>query len=68
MKINKAWHRKNKMPKNPTIDARIKWHVAHAKNCGCRKIAGKLLEEITKRGIKLQMKKSEYFVSMKILI
>jgi hypothetical protein len=52
MKINKEWHLKNRMPKNPTIEQRIKWHLAHAKNCGCRKIEGKLAEEMKKRGIK----------------
>jgi len=51
MKINKAWHLKHKMPKNPTIEQRIKWNVEHAKNCGCRKIGGKLADEMKKRGI-----------------
>jgi hypothetical protein len=40
------------MPKNATIDQRIEWHLEHAKNCTCRKIEGKLAEEMTKRGIK----------------
>lgn len=54
MKINKAWHLKHKMPENPTMEQRIKWHLAHAKNCGCRKIEGKIAEEMTRRGIKFQ--------------
>ena len=41
MKINKAWHEKNIMPKNPTTDQRIKWHVSHAKNCQCEKLLPK---------------------------
>ncbi|MBI1767188.1 MAG: hypothetical protein HYR67_02300 [Bacteroidetes bacterium] len=53
MKINKEWHQQHKMPKNPTIEERIKWHVSHTKNCGCRKIEGKLAEEMKKRGIKV---------------
>jgi hypothetical protein len=53
MKINKEWHLKNKMPKNPTLEQGIKWHVEHARNCQCRKLGGKILEEIKKRGIKL---------------
>lgn len=52
MKINKEWHEKNKMPKNPTFEQRVKWHLAHKNNCSCRPIAGKLAEEMTKRGIK----------------
>jgi hypothetical protein len=50
-KINKEWHEKNRMPKNPSMEERIKWHLAHAKNCSCRKIEGKLAEEMKKRGI-----------------
>jgi hypothetical protein len=52
-KINKEWHDKNHMPKNPTLDQRIFWHVEHARNCQCRKLEGKILEEINKRGIKI---------------
>jgi hypothetical protein len=42
MKINKEWHNKHPMPKNPTVEQRIEWHLAHAKNCGCREIPEKL--------------------------
>ncbi len=52
-KINAEWHRANKMPKNPTLDQRIKWHLEHARNCSCRPLAGKILEEIKKRGLKV---------------
>jgi len=53
MKINKEWHLANKMPKNPTLDQRVKWHVEHARSCQCRKLKGKILEEIKKRGIRI---------------
>ncbi|MCL4353921.1 hypothetical protein M1349_00425 [Patescibacteria group bacterium] len=36
MKINAQWHRENKMPKNPKLEDRIKWHRNHQKNCNCR--------------------------------
>jgi hypothetical protein len=36
-KINARWHKKNKMPKNATLQERINWHKAHLKHCGCRK-------------------------------
>ena len=49
MKINVEWHERNKMPKNPTLDERVKWHLDHSKNCSCRPLAGKILEEIKKR-------------------
>jgi len=41
------------MPANATIEQRIKWHIAHQKNCGCRPVPEKLMEEMKKRGIKL---------------
>lgn len=49
MTVNAAWHMKNKMPKNPTIDERVEWHLTHSKNCTCRPLGGKILEEIKKR-------------------
>jgi hypothetical protein len=51
--MNAAWHRGHPMPRNPTLDQRIEWHLAHAKACGCRVIAGTLREEMIKRGIKV---------------
>ncbi len=52
-KINAKWHLSHKMPKNPTLDQRIKWHIEHARNCQCRPLGGKILQEIKKRGIKV---------------
>ena len=49
MKINKDWHTKNRMPKNPTLNERVIWHLSHAKNCDCRPLGGKILDEIKKR-------------------
>lgn len=46
--INAEWHAKNKMPKNPTTQQRLKWHREHLKNCACRKptpAIQKLLDE-----------------------
>jgi len=51
-KINKAWHEKNKMPKNATLDQRIAWHIEHHKHCLCRDIPEKLKAEIIKRSKK----------------
>jgi len=44
--INKEWHLKNRMPKNPSHDQRMKWHIEHSNNCDCRKPTEKLLKEI----------------------
>ena len=48
-KINAEWHAKHKMPQNPTTDQRTKWHIEHARHCGCRPISGKILLEVEKR-------------------
>jgi len=50
-KLNREWHLSNRMPKNPTLEQRLEWHVEHAKNCQCRPITGKLAEEMKKRGM-----------------
>jgi hypothetical protein len=46
MAINKEWHFKNKMPKNPTHDQRMKWHQAHNKICQCYPLSDKLKGEL----------------------
>jgi hypothetical protein len=35
-KINAEWHKNNKMPKNASLEEKIKWHAGHARNCACR--------------------------------
>jgi len=52
MKINKEWHQRHVMPKSPSLDERIQWHVEHAKACGCREMPPSILKEIRKRKIK----------------
>jgi hypothetical protein len=49
MSINEKWHKSHKMPKKPSLEQRIKWHLEHAKHCSCRPIPEKLLAEIRKR-------------------
>ncbi len=34
------------MPKNPTKEEKLKWHIEHIKNCDCRKPTEKLQKEI----------------------
>lgn len=48
-KINAEWHSKHRMPKNPSMDQRVKWHIEHARHCGCRPLRGKILEEVKTR-------------------
>lgn len=49
-KINKDWHLANKMPNppagGPTKEQRLNWHIEHSKNCTCREMPQKLIDEI----------------------
>lgn len=49
MKLNIAWHLANPMPKYPTLDQRVIWHIAHQVHCGCRPVPTSVEEEIKKR-------------------
>jgi len=49
MRINAEWHKANEMTKNATLEQRIAWHTEHARECGCRPIPPRLLEEMRKR-------------------
>jgi hypothetical protein len=42
-KINAKWHREHKMPKNPSAQQRLEWHMAHAKACACRPMPASML-------------------------
>jgi hypothetical protein len=49
MTINAGWHLRNRMPRNASIDDRIRWHVAHARACACRPIPESVAREIRTR-------------------
>ncbi|MOA39193.1 hypothetical protein D3C78_1609530 [compost metagenome] len=51
MKMNKEWHIKNPMPKNPTFQQRMEWHLAHSKHCQCRPIPIRIQNEIKQRSL-----------------
>jgi hypothetical protein len=51
--MHKAWHEKHKMPTGATLAERVKWHVAHQKNCGCRPIPKTLLAVVKAKGQKI---------------
>ncbi len=52
--INKEWHLRNKMPKNPTFEERVNWHTAHELNCNCRTIPKHLLNKKNKKDSKIK--------------
>jgi hypothetical protein len=47
--INKEWHSQNKMPKIPSMEDRIQWHIEHEKNCSCRPMPPLVIKEIKER-------------------
>ncbi len=49
MKANKEWHLTLPMPKNPTLEQRISWHLEHAIQFTCRAIPEKLKEEMERK-------------------
>ncbi len=49
MKINKIWHTAHKMVKNPSLEKRLAWHVAHSKYCNCRPMPKNLFELASKK-------------------
>ena len=53
MRLNKEWHLTHPMPKNPTLEQRIAWHIDHAKHCACRPIPENLKDEMERRKIKI---------------
>jgi hypothetical protein len=49
-RLNKEWHAKNRMPKNPTLDERVQWHLEHSKKCGCRPVPESVLAYARSKG------------------
>lgn len=49
MTINAGWHKKSPMPRAVKMNERIRWHLAHAKACGCRPIPASVAEAIRER-------------------
>ncbi|MFV0358834.1 hypothetical protein [Tropicimonas sp.] len=49
--INRIWHAKHPMPRNPTDRERLEWHLDHAAHCGCREIPKSILALMELRGI-----------------
>jgi len=50
--INAAWHQSHRMPARATPQQRLRWHLAHAKACGCRKLTAAKLQELRRRAEK----------------
>ncbi len=50
-KMNAGWHEAHPMPRNPSPDQRIAWHLDHAQNCACRPIPKGVLALMEARGL-----------------
>lgn len=50
--INAKWHKQHVMSMGSTLSQRVKWHVAHAKACGCRAVPPTVLKELRRLGKK----------------
>jgi hypothetical protein len=50
--INATWHKSHPMPAHATPQQRLRWHVAHAKACGCRKLTAAMLQKLRLRARK----------------
>ena len=48
-KTSAQWHERNAMPRKATLEERIKWHLEHTKECGCRPMPTKMADEIKRR-------------------
>ena len=51
MGINRAWHESHRMSDRASLDQRVKWHLRHAKACGCRAIPPTVVKELQRRGM-----------------
>ena len=49
--LNRQWHEQHQLGNRASLDERVRWHLEHAKVCGCRPIPARLLEEIERRDI-----------------
>ena len=49
MTVDVEWHSKNRLPDNPTLDERVRWHIEHARRCACNPSDGDILEELKKK-------------------
>lgn len=49
--LNRRWHEEHLMPKRPSNDQRIAWHLEHSQVCGCRPIPKGVLELMQVKGI-----------------
>jgi hypothetical protein len=63
--INATWHKGHPMPAHATPLQRLRWHLAHAKACGCRKLTASMLRELRRRAQKSAAKERPALLMVK---
>jgi hypothetical protein len=48
-RVNKDWHATHRMPRNATLEQRVRWHREHARACACREMPASIRKAIEKR-------------------
>jgi hypothetical protein len=46
--INARWHAGHPLPKQASLEERVEWHRAHARECGCRPVPEQVAVELRK--------------------
>ncbi len=52
--LNATWHKAHPMPARATAQQRLRWHLAHAKACGCRKLTAAQLRKLKSEAEKVK--------------
>ncbi|HEX6925180.1 MAG TPA: hypothetical protein VF167_07100 [Longimicrobiaceae bacterium] len=47
--INAEWHRTHRMPKTPTLEQRLEWHLEHQEKCACRELPESIRKALAQR-------------------
>jgi hypothetical protein len=48
--MNAGWHQNHRMPKHPTPEQRLDWHLEHEVHCACRPMPPGLKKESARGG------------------
>jgi hypothetical protein len=57
-KVNGLWHHKHPLSSRPSFDERVRWHLFHARACGCRTVPKHVAITLRERGIELPARKA----------
>lgn len=57
-KVNGLWHHRNPLSTRPTLAERLRWHVSHARACGCRSIPKHVAATLRERGLQVPARKA----------